>query len=221
MPQWCYHCGSYLNLSTTTGICTNCLAQLPWWKVEICANCLEPKIYCYSCNKEPAIHPIFSYQNPINFWISSMKYKNNFYACRLLSKLIYNWLQLNHSFLSDYDVVIPIPTHKSNFFLRGFNPSQLLIKNLFKKKLQQNLVYKITKTKPQASLYSYRDRKKLLSKKIFDVSDAVKGKKILIFDDVVTSKSTVFNLTREIRKKGSEDIKILCLARINFKSEIV
>ena len=67
-------------------------------------------------------------------------------------------------------------------------------------------------TKPQTSLQYYQ-RIKILNKKIFQ-NDKVKEKQVLVFDDVVTTKSSVLNLVRQIKKKKAKDVDVLCLARV-------
>ena len=122
------------------------------------------------------------------------------------------WLRQNSQFFKKYDFIIALPTHPYRFFLRGFNPAGYLIKNLFTKKKYRNIAFKTQWTKQQTTL-KYQQRIQLLKKKVFSVSSEVKGKKILIFDDVVTTQSSVFNLANQIKKKKADGVDILCLAR--------
>ena len=201
-PQWCYCCKYYLRSYIESGLCAACSQKLPWWDKEICGNCLEPILYCYNCKNQPAIYPIFTFVEPISSWLASFKYNKNFYVARLFQKLIKIWFVQNPQFLEKYDLIIPLPTHPYRFFLRGFNPAGHLIKNLFTKKKRTNIAYKTQWTKQQTTL-EYQQRIQFLKKKVFSVSSEVKGKKILIFDDVVTTQSSVFNLAKEIQKKSA------------------
>ncbi len=212
-PQWCYGCKCYLESYNESGLCVSCNQKLPWWNPDICGNCLEPIIYCYQCKQKTAIYPIFTYEKPISSWLISLKYNKNFYAARLLQKLIRIWLKQNPHFLEKYDFIVPLPTHPYKFFSRGFNPASYLIKNLFTKKNFTSVADKIRWTKPQTSLQYYQ-RIKILNKKIFQVSKEVRGKTILVFDDVVTTKSSALNLAGQIKKKKAKKVDILCLARV-------
>ena len=213
LPQWCYSCKNHLEFYSESGLCSACSEKLPWWNSDICGNCLEPLLYCYRCKDQPAIYPIFAYQEPISSWLTALKYNKNFYVARLFQKLIRIWLRQNPHFLEKYDFVVPLPTHPYKFFLRGFNPSSYLIKNLFDTKKMINIADKTRWTKPQTSLQYYQ-RIKILNKKIFQISDKVKEKQVLVFDDVVTTKSSVLNLVRQIKKKKAKDVDVLCLARV-------
>ena len=213
LPQWCYSCKNYLEFYSESGLCSACSEKLPWWNSDICGNCLEPLLYCYRCKDQPSIYPIFAYEKLISSWLTSLKYNRNFYAARLFQKLIRIWLRQNPHFLEKYDFVVPLPTHPYKFFLRGFNPSSYLIKNLFDTKKLINIADKTRWTKPQTSLQYYQ-RIKILNKKIFQISDKVKEKKVLVFDDVVTTKSSVLNLVRQIKKKKAKEVDVLCLARV-------
>ena len=216
LPQWCYHCGSYMRLATNTGICSNCTSQLPWWNEEICANCINNhdshfyKYFCYSCSTDFPIYPIFIYTKPIKSWICSMKYNKNFYSTRILSKIIQNYFNHHSSFFSNYDFIIPVPTTQRRFFTRGFNQANDLLQYLPSSKIKLDLAKRLDNSKAQVSLKG-KERKK--NKIKFSISPEVKNKNILIFDDVVVSQTTVKNLADKIIKKGAKNLAIFCLAK--------
>lgn len=206
-PQWCYFCHKIFTIKTNISICPQCQLLLPWWDEKICANCNQPKIYCYQCQKQPTITPIFFYQPPISSLIVAMKYSKNLYAARMLKILIANWLQANPLW-KDYHFIIPTPIHWRRFLERDYNPTEFLLPKKWKKIITTRKLH----LPPQTSL-QIQQRKKILHKKIFQQPAKLYKKKILLFDDVVTTKSTILNLARECKKANPQKIEILCLAR--------
>ena len=209
-PQWCYFCRQVFSTKNNISICPQCQVLLPWWQADICANCNKAKIYCYQCQKQPPITPIFSYHSPIKNLIVAMKYRKNFYAARILKKLIANWL-CAYPLWRNYDFIIPMPMHWRRFLQRNFHHSEYLLPQNWEKIIATRKLY----LPPQTSL-KIEQRKKILSKKIFTApnpKNKLRGKKILLFDDVVTTKSTILNLAKELQKAKPKKIAIFCLAR--------
>ena len=204
-PRWCYLCHKTFSYNGNTNLCPHCFLSLPWWDNNICANCLLPKISCKTCKKEPEIFSIFAYQPPISKLIVSMKYSHNLYAAKILKKLIANWLEARRSFWQNYSF-LPMPIHWKRFFVRNINPTEYLLPSHCQKINAKRILH----LPPQASLPFYK-RKRLLKKKVFKVTNKINAKKILIFDDIITTKSTILNLANQI--KGGKEKKILCLAR--------
>lgn len=215
-PQWCYFCHRVFCEQTNTSICPQCFYLLPWWDEQLCANCNKPKIYCYDCKGQPTITPIFSYEPPISSLVVSMKYRKNFSAARMLKKLLTNWINA-YSFGKNYDFILPTPIHWRRFLGRNFNSAEYLLPNHWKKIFADRVFH----APPQTSLSIYQRKKLLKQKKVFRIpkTENLRGKKILIFDDVITTKSTIFNLTREVQKATPSKIKIFCLARSIAKSK--
>ncbi len=138
-----------------------------------------------------------------------MKYNKNFYVARMLKRIIANWLQVHPYFIDTYNAIAPIPAHWRRFFIRNFNPAEYLIPLNTPKISVKRLLH----TPAQISL-DPSQRKKLLKKKVFQVTTKnLQERKVLIFDDVITTKSTVLNLAKEIKKTKPVKIGILCLAR--------
>ena len=76
-----------------------------------------------------------------------------------------------------------------------------------------NLVRKVIKTKSQKKLNALQRRKNL--EKAFAVSEDVRGKDILVIDDVYTTGSTIDAMASCLKKKGAENVYFLtvCIGR--------
>jgi ComF family protein len=122
------------------------------------------------------------------------------------------------------DLIVPVPLNKKRFRKRGFNQAYLLMRGwpalmrtadfpVKRIEIGRNLLTRIRETPPQTDL----GRKDRLSniKKAFALSapEAVKGRRVLIVDDVYTTGATVSECAHILFKGGAREVDILTLAR--------
>ncbi len=103
------------------------------------------------------------------------------------------------------DLVVPVPLHLKRLKERGFNQSGLLAGE-FARKLGvpvsfDNIIRK-NRTEPQTRL-NRRERLKNV-KGAFELSGAksVRGRRILLVDDVITTGTTLSECARTLKRKG-------------------
>lgn len=112
-------------------------------------------------------------------------------------------------------VIVPFPSNKEDDENRGFNH----VKEIFR---QMNLAYADIiqkKTIFKQSDLSKEERKKISSKLIYGELDKIKGKKVLIVDDVMTTGSSILAAIDIVKKGRPKRIKILLLARKRENNE--
>ena len=121
-------------------------------------------------------------------------------------------------------MIIPVPLHIKKLRMRGFNPSFLLIREwknagaVMNNKMPEipddgNILIRKKWTDSQTGLG--RKKRMLNIKNVFAVTDRlrVKGKNILLVDDVYTTGATVNECAKTLLKGGAENVDILTLAR--------
>lgn len=116
--------------------------------------------------------------------------------------------------LPQADMLLPVPLHKKRLKYRGFNQSALLGKYIAQRSgmpLTLNTLVRIKNTIPQVGL-SAVDRE-LNIKNAFDVisEEKVKGKKIMLVDDVFTTGATVRECSRVLKRAGAEKVYVVTL----------
>jgi len=122
------------------------------------------------------------------------------------------------------DKIIPIPLHRSRLVKRGFNQAFLLVQGFEKKWRQLNgtpppwqvdhrLLKRSRKTASQTGFN--REARQENLKNAFQVTSPrrVKGKSILLVDDVYTTGSTCQEAARVLRRSGAASVDVLVLAR--------
>lgn len=137
----------------------------------------------------------FHYNGPVQKAIKAIKYRG-------VSDLAKELVSLSPvKGFSDY-VVIPIPLHPKKYRERGFNQAEVLARELHLP-MRTDILRRIRATPPQAEI---KEKKKRLEnmKNSFE-SSRVSGR-ILLFDDVCTTGSTLRNAASALKHAGAEHI---------------
>jgi len=184
---------------------------------HMCGTCLDAPMY-FSAARAAGI-----YDQSLMTLVHCFKYQGKLQLVRPLSRLLF------HSFLrywetDRFDMIMPVPLHKKKLRLRGFNQAHLLLKDwpraaamltggIESLHIETDVLVRKKWTRPQTGL----GRKGRISniKNAFDLTDAflVKGRRILLVDDVFTTGSTVNECARILIHGGAECVDVLTLAR--------
>lgn len=137
-----------------------------------------------------------------------------------MAKPLAAWMaRVGAELIHDCDVIIPVPLHPFRLFRRRYNQAALLAQNIARqtgKPLDLKTLQRTRHTKVQGHL-SGKDRHKNI-KGAFALlennTDKIKGKKILLIDDVYTSGATVKECARVLLLGGAVQVDILTLAKV-------
>ena len=129
----------------------------------------------------------------------------------LLSSFAKEWIPDRKDF-----VIVPVPLHRRRLRERGFNQSLLLAKhvaNRLNTELDFLSLRRVRYTLPQTGLGKEERRKNV--KKAFQLKDPkiVKGRTVLLIDDVATTGNTLNECARILKRSGSREVLCLVLAR--------
>lgn len=224
-PKTCFGCkkeGKYL--------CFDCLSTLEILNYQYCLCNSNPKrvvsIFnngkCIKCKdkKLDGLFFAFTYENNnlVKRMIHNFKYppfvKDLALSFSQIFSHYFNLSDFNSKILENF-IVIPIPLERSRERWRGFNQSYEIAKNLdfLNMKINNNSLVKIKKTKLHSRLSKGRREKNILdSFKIIDNSD-IKGKNILLIDDVYTTGATMEECAKILKSNGAKKILGMVIAR--------
>ena len=116
----------------------------------------------------------------------------------------------------DIDIVMPVPLAWRRLFKRGYNQATLLARPIAK---HFNAVLDVDtlsrKYKPDMGHKNAKQRRENV-RGVFKVldSDKIRGKKILLVDDVMTSGATFYELNRILRKAGVSAVYAVSFCRV-------
>ena len=158
---------------------------------------------------------LFKYEGQIRKLILDYKFNEKSF----LYLTFVNFLTKNEKIFENikkFDIIIPVPISKKRLKERGYNQSLLIAKEIAKKsnlELVNNCLFK-TKNIIEQSKLNKEERENNI-KDVYELKNdqLLENKKILIFDDIYTTGSTVNECSKILRKANSTEIGILVLAK--------
>lgn len=209
-------------------LCSGCAGDLPInkYRCVICSipfsttQASEKQLVCGKCQKNPPHYTTslvpHLYETPIKQLITSLKFHSNLTYAPLLAQNFVNAIQHRKNNLPE--CIIPVPLHRQRLRERGFNQA-LEFSRIISSQINVPLDYTLCerkKTTPYQSGLSAKQRKQNL-KNAFNVTKPHTYKHVAIFDDVVTTGTTVNELAKQLKQSGVETIEVWAIARTRFK----
>ena len=161
---------------------------------------------------------IYEYKDEIRKRIIDYKFNDKSYIFRTFVELIESNSKAVE-YINSFDVIVPVPIHKKRLKQRGYNQCELIAKALSKSMVNLTYANKILIKKrnitPQSTLNkaerasNIQGAYQLLDAQRYDL----KSKRILIFDDIYTTGSTVNECAKVLRKLTNEKIGVFTLAK--------
>lgn len=217
-PKFCIVCKRFGNY-----ICDDCRKDIEFLERYICPICNEqsyPLLVHSQCKEKSPIDGVISfmrYNKTAKKIVKAIKYQLIYDIYTELSTIIFRQ-ELFNEFSVNYKncYLQPIPLHPKRLKIRGFNQAEELSK-LFSNKFQYpviDLLTRVKDTKPQAQIHYKKQRQENI-KDAFIVKEKnlVKGKTIILVDDVYTSGSTCLEAAKTLRNAGTVKVFVWSLAR--------
>jgi ComF family protein len=218
-------------------LCIDCLNDLPWLHstCRLCGidlpasippsdalnNALANPRICGACSKEPPqIDRTISalrYEFPVAEMVATMKFGKQICFARVLGELLTIRIQelSTGGDLIVPDLLVPVPLSHSRQFRRGFNQSEVIASSVARVlhiPVENFLIKRIRNTAPQSGLK--RTARQQNIRGCFRVNNSqLAGKHIAIIDDVITTGSTVAEITRVLKKNKVGNIQVWSVAR--------
>lgn len=114
------------------------------------------------------------------------------------------------------DLVVPIPLHRARLLKRGFNQSYLLAREIgttFSLETSTDIIFR--KKDTAAQFRQTRAQRWANIRNAFRLygSEKLKGKRLLLVDDIMTTGATMFEAARILKKGGAKSIACAVAAR--------
>lgn len=205
----------------------------------MCADCEKltlhypvSKAACERCGMERADCPCgkrlvysesavpFFYEKDVKKAIQRMKFRGRLDLVKPFAEKTYTALK-ERDMLKDKDIITFIPMHGRALFDRGYNQSRLLAEELGKlaKLPVKPLLYKVSYARKQHSLgYLHRSGNIIGSfEPLPKQTELIKGKNILVVDDIITTGSTLNEAAKTLLIFGAEDVSVAAAAQVRKK----
>lgn len=213
-PRYCAGCEESLAKGEEL-ICTGCILEMPRSNYHLD---IENPFYQKIKGRMPVKYVMsflkFVKSGRVQHILHSLKYKNKPELGRMLGR-IYGHELMQSGYENQFDVIIPIPLHLKKKQRRGYNQSEE-----FGLGLSESLIIPCSDNYLQRlHMTSTQTRKTRLKrwenvKEVFAVvnTEAIKDKRILLVDDVVTTGATLEAAGQVLLRAGCAELSIGSIA---------
>ena len=208
-PHRCVKCGATGEL-----LCGACLDELKIASRPACFACNKFSAFgrtCPTCRRKFALDGVTVgtyYDEPVREFIARVKYERSGSQIKLGTKLITAKL-----YEEDFDLVTWVPAAPTRARQRGYNQAELLAKSLARELRLPcaRLLYRFNIGSQVGQ--SRTSRLKRVRNQFYSSQKELKGKRVLIVDDVLTTGATLGECARELKKAGAKNVWGATLAK--------
>ncbi len=220
LPNTCLACDKVMDPAESY-LCKMCKSRLepynethPWQAEHIANGTIEDSFSVYWFREGTAIQPLFH----------ALKYRKIKKAGLMLGEEI-GKLAVSKK-LDDIDFIIPVPLHKAKLRDRTYNQSEYIAKgisNILKAEVINDAVIRSRFTPTQTRLN--KAERKVNVSGAFGINpkytDKLRGKNILLTDDVITTGATILECASALKAAGSGKLCICSAAYAELKINVV
>jgi len=235
-PTVCVHChqpivtkdaiaDNHYQNAMASYVCEKCIRDFKSSHDIKCYRCGEavtektPAKTCHACEifqkSFDKVRFVGLYQGVYKQLIHLYKFKNKRQLAKPFAFLLEQRLISCHEEFFPIDIIAPVPLHISRLRERGFNQALLILWQWdnYLSKIEPKLLIRTRSTQSQISLTREKRLRNMISAFQRNPDISVKGKRILLVDDVYTTGATVHGCAQPLIEGGAACVNVLTLAR--------
>jgi ComF family protein len=219
-PPTCVLCGAKGDL--WLDLCSGCLGDMPHNR-HACLRCGLPlpaahpaEMPCGDCLRHPpsfaSCHTAFRYQDPVPTLVSAAKFGGRLNVARVLAECLL--LSLRERVFPLPELIIPVPLHPRRLRERGYNQALEVARPLGRAlgiPVDTGSCMRVQATAPQTGLE--KEARKRNVRGAFQSTQPPSARHVTLVDDVVTTGTTVSELTKVLKRAGVERVDVWAVAR--------
>lgn len=213
-PALCLSCG--LSIESSAFLCADCQASLERVP-NPCTHCALPNpadgSVCPACRHQPprwqSVTAPLVFRGGARKLIHDLKFNEQIHIANALVTHFYALFPADK-----IEVLIPVPLHKSRLLERGFNQSEEIANCLSQWldiPVDRSSLHRIKATAAQSGLSPHKRRKNIL--KAFEFNPPTNYQSVAIVDDVITTGSTMSEITKVLKRSGISHVEVWSLTR--------
>jgi len=213
----CLACGC--ELGDTNSLCASCSSQLQRVP-NPCQNCGQPNplggLVCPACLLNPPrwqkiIAPL-QYRGLVRDYLIQLKFSEALYLAKSLGQECIDPFRQS---LPKPEVLLPVPLHRTRLFERGYNQAYeiaTVLSGALGIPIDRHALIRTRPTPSQSGLSASQRESNI--RKAFTYAPKHEYRHVALIDDIVTTGSTVTEITRALHRGGVEYVEIWALARV-------
>ena len=212
-------------------LCADCAAQLEYVGERHCLRCGRRRETtfaspdCGECHGQQLgvvrARSLLIYNAAGRELLAAFKFQGQTGAGHELARRLVEWVEQGWSKLYGepdvaFDLVVPVPLHRSRVRERGFNQSELPARQIARRmelECAPEVVTRKRRTETQVGLSAYQRAENVRG--AFEVPEGMrerlKGKRVLLVDDLMTTGATLAACARGLRRGGAASVHGLTL----------
>lgn len=211
-PRLCVVCGKCL-IRGEHFICTSCLSDFPFSDPAVSSGQEVLGIFESSCRPD-GLYSLFYYNRHSDYrqLIYAVKYRSKKELGKMLGKMLGQRLQ-GHVRV---DGIVPVPLHPRRQKKRGFNQASQIAAGIageLQVEVWEEVLVRVRNNASQTTLGPEERRQNV--EDIFELREPekIRGKRLLVVDDVITTGSTIHSCVKALAAAGEVHFTLACLAR--------
>ena len=221
LPPRCPGCG--VIVEADDAFCLTCWSGMRFLGEPGCARCGVPfeherggEAACGACLADPppfdSARAVLAYGDIARKVALKLKYGRRVGLARLVARHMARRLPA----LDAPPLIVPVPLHRWRLWWRGFNQSALIAEHLGKAcglPVDKHALLRVRATQPLRSMQARQRAKAVAGAFALAKGHELKGRAVLLIDDVHTSGATAAACARVLKRAGASSVHLLCWAR--------
>ena len=222
LPPRCLACAE--EVGTTHALCAACWRKMTFLGAPCCDCCGLPFAYdlgagvlCGACLRDPPSYDrarsALRYDDGSRGLVLAFKHGDRLHGVPAFAE----WMRrAGADLLAESDLVVPVPLHWTRLLRRRYNQSALLAQGIARASgvaYAADWLIRRRRTPSQGAFGALGRKRNVESAFRLDAKRSVRGLRVVLVDDVLTTGATVEECARVLRRAGARKVNVLTLAR--------
>jgi ComF family protein len=222
LPPRCLQCGA--TVDEVDALCGACWGAITFFAPPWCAICGLPFPHpmgegaiCADCARQrpsfDTARSVLRYDKHSRRLVLMLKHGDQTHLARAFGRWMH---RAGREVLAGADIVIPVPLHWTRLFTRRFNQSALLahaVRTAGGPPVAADWLVRRRRTPSQGTLGPLARARNVRGAFALRPGRDIKGKRVVLIDDVLTTGATAEECARVLRRAGAAQVGVLVLAR--------